>query len=66
MTYSFVLKSDRDGTRKIAGLGGLFSQSLYQASYQFSEWFLRDIFSFLTYKYVKNCTEYFQKNIDFL
>lgn len=65
MTHTFVLKENKNGTRKIAGLGGFFSQSLYQASYQFSEWFFKDIFSFLTYKNVKNCSEYFQKNVDF-
>lgn len=36
MTNDFVLKSNKEGTRKIAGLGGLFSQAFYQVTYQFS------------------------------
>lgn len=47
MTEQFVLKIDRGGSRKIAGLGGVFSQAWYQVSYSFADWFLRDAYSFL-------------------
>jgi hypothetical protein len=50
MTNEFVLKIGRGGSRKIAGLGGVFSQAIYEVSYAFASWFLRDIYSFLTYK----------------
>ena len=58
MTNDFVLKQNKGGTRKVAGLGGLFSQGFYQVSYQFSEWFMQDILSFLTFQTIKNCSSY--------
>ena len=66
MTEDFVLKMNKNGTRKIAGLGGLFSQGLYQSSYQFSEWFLRDIYGWMAYSAIHNCTKYFEDNVRFL
>lgn len=45
-----MLKLGRGGSRKVAGLGGVFSQAWYQSTYAFADWFLKDIYSFLAYK----------------
>lgn len=50
MTQQFVLKMDRGGSRKIAGLGGVFSQAWYQVTFSFADWFLRDVYSFLAFR----------------
>lgn len=58
MTEHFVLKQGRGGSRKIAGMGGVFSQAWYQVSFSFADWFLRDAYSFLAYKEMnKNCSD---------
>jgi hypothetical protein len=49
-----VLKLSRGGTRKMAGLGGVFSQAWYQVSYSFADWFLKDVYSFLAYYQIKD------------
>jgi hypothetical protein len=50
MTNEFVLKLGKGGSRKIAGLGGVFSQAWYQVTFAFANWYLQDVYSFLTYK----------------
>lgn len=50
MTEEFVLKLGRGGSRKIAGLGGVFSQAWHQVSFSFADWFLKDAYSFLAYQ----------------
>ncbi len=45
-----MLKKARGGSRKIAGLRGVFSQAWYQSAYGFADWFLKDVYSFLAYK----------------
>lgn len=55
MTEEFVLKISRGGSRKIAGLGGVFSQAWYQVTYAFSDWFLKDVYSFLAFSSIPNC-----------
>lgn len=36
MTQEFVLKSSKNGTRKIAGFGAVTSQALYESTQAFS------------------------------
>jgi hypothetical protein len=43
--YEFVLQSKDGGTKKIAGLGGVFSQALYESFTQFSDWILQELLS---------------------
>lgn len=35
MTYEFVIKQSKKGTRHNAGIGGVASQALYESFYQF-------------------------------
>jgi hypothetical protein len=55
MTNEFVLKLSRGGSRKIAGMGGVFSQAWYEVSYSFADWFLKDVYSFLAYQKMQDC-----------
>lgn len=39
-TNEFVLQSKDKGTKKIAGLGGVFSAAISQSFMQFADWIL--------------------------
>jgi hypothetical protein len=52
----FVLQSKDGGTKKIAGLGGVFSQALYQSFTQFADWILDELLCIKVAELVPNCT----------
>lgn len=47
MAYEFVLQSKDKGTKQIAGLGGVFSQAMYQSFIQFGDWIIGELLSII-------------------
>lgn len=46
-TNNFVLQKDKNGTRKKAGMAGIFTQALYGSFIEFGDWFLQEQLSIL-------------------
>lgn len=62
MTNDFILKNNKGGTQKIAGMSALFAQALWISTTEFANTFLKDIYSFLTKKALgDNCEEMMMK-----
>ena len=58
--YEFVLKSKDKGTKKIAGLCGVFSQALYQSFTQFADWVLDELLAIKVAELVPDCALFLQ------
>jgi hypothetical protein len=63
-SYEFVLQAKDKGTKKIAGLGGVFSQALYESFTQFSDWIHGELLSILVAEKIPNCTQFLSIIID--
>ena len=50
-----MLQSKDKGTKKIAGLGGVFSQALYQSFTQFADWILDELLAIKVAELIPDC-----------
>lgn len=62
----FVLQSSSKGTKQIAGLGGVFSQSLYESFTQFADWILDELLALKVAEQIPNCTHFLIDTIEFI
>ena len=62
--YEFVLQSSSKGTKKIAGLGGVFSQAAYQSFTQFADWIMPELLAIVVAEKVPDCLAFVEEVID--
>lgn len=62
--YEFVLQSSSKGTKKIAGLGGVFSQAVYQSFSQFADWIMPQLLAIIVAEKVPDCQAFVKEIIE--
>jgi len=62
--FEFILQSKDQGTKKIAGLGGVFSQALYQSFSQFADWILDELLAIKMAELLPDCAQFLQQAVE--
>jgi hypothetical protein len=63
-TYEFVLQSKEKGTKKIAGLGGVFSAAISQSFMQFADWIMDELLALKVAEAIPNCVKFIEGNVE--
>jgi hypothetical protein len=61
--YEFVIKSSKNGNRKVSGLAQVFAPAIYDSFIRFSSWIMKELLSLHIAEQMPNCSEFITATI---